>query len=188
MNNSTWIESNQSKIWKTAAVAALILLVILFMLHGNTQQLLEVMHRYSKLAVPISLLAYALLGATPVPSEPLTLFIVGLYGPWLAILLSTLGNTLAALIEFFVGGYINNLSDFEKRKAKLPFHLGNLPINSPIFLLLGRMLPGFGPKFVSIVSGVYRVPIWTYLWTALVSNTMGAVVVAFGGYGIFKLF
>lgn len=187
MNNSTWIESNQSKIWKTAAVAVLILLVTLLVLHGDTQQLLEVIRRYSKLTVPISLLVYALLGATPVPSEPLTLFIVGLYGPWLAILLSTLGNTLAALIEFFIGGYINDLSDFEKRKAKLPFHLGDLPINSPIFLLLGRMLPGFGPKFVSIVSGVYRVPIWTYLWTALVSNTMGAIVVAFGGYGIFKL-
>ena len=188
MNNSTWIEQNQSKIWKAALAIILIVLATVVALTQDTHKLQEFIGRNGKLSIVISLLIYALLGATPVPSEPITLFITSLYGPWVAILLASVGNTLAALIEFFIGGRINDFSGFENKKASLPFHLGEIPINSPLFLILGRMLPGFGPKFVSIASGLYQVPIWTYIWTALVSNTIGAAVVAGGGYGIFQLF
>jgi len=60
-------------------------------------------------------------------------------------------------------------------------------MNSPVFLLLARMLPGFGPKFVSVASGVFHVPIFTYLWTTLTANIIGAVLVVFGGYGLINL-
>jgi uncharacterized membrane protein YdjX (TVP38/TMEM64 family) len=187
-NSSTWNDSTQAKIWKAVAAVILIILATVLALHQNTHQLQEFIQRYRKWGAVLSLLIYALLGATPVPSEPITLIITSMFGPWPAALLATIGNTLAALIEFFIGGRINDLSDFEKKKENLPFHLNKLPINSPAFLLLGRMLPGFGPKFVSVVSGVYRVSLWTYIWTALVSNTVGALAVACGGYGIFQLF
>jgi uncharacterized membrane protein YdjX (TVP38/TMEM64 family) len=188
MNNNTWIEQNQSKIWKAALALVLIVLATIVALHQDTHKLQAFITRYGKLSVLVCLIIYALLGATPVPSEPITLLITGLYGPWIATAIAAVGNTLAALIEFFIGGRINDFSDFEKKKANLPFHLGEIPINSPLFLILGRMLPGFGPKFVSIASGMYQVPVWTYIWTALVSNTIGAALVAGGGYGIFQLF
>jgi len=104
-----------------------------------------------------------------------------------AILLATVGNTLAAIIEFYIGGGIGDLTDFEQKKGKLPFNLGKLPINSPVFLLLARMLPGFGPKFVSVVSGVYQVQMGTYLWTTVVANLLGAAMIVLGGTGLFAL-
>ncbi len=185
---NTWTETNSSKIWKYVLALLLITLATIVALHQDTQKLLEFLQKNGKLSLFISLFLYALLGATPIPSEPLTLVIVTLFGPLLAALVATLGNTLAALTEFFIGGRIGDLSDFERRKTRLPFHLDRLPIDSPFFLLLGRMIPGFGPKFISVVSGVYQVPLWTYIWTALVSNALGAGMIAFGGYGILKLF
>jgi uncharacterized membrane protein YdjX (TVP38/TMEM64 family) len=80
------------------------------------------------------------------------------------------------------------MTDFEKKKAKLPFSLGRLPVDSPVFLLLARMLPGFGTKFVSLAGGLYQVPMITYLWTTTVSNLIGAVFFVLGGYGLIKLF
>ena len=187
MNNETLNQNNTSKITKAVIAAFLIILATVLALTLNTQDLQNFLQKYKTWSIAVSLGLYAVLGATPIPSEPITVIFAGMYGPWLAALLATIGNTFAALIEFFIGGRINDLSDFEKKKAKLPFHLGDMPINSPAFLLLGRMLPGFGPKFVSIVSGVYQVPLWTYIWTAVVSNGIGAAMVAGGGYGIIKL-
>jgi uncharacterized membrane protein YdjX (TVP38/TMEM64 family) len=49
------------------------------------------------------------------------------------------------------------------------------------------MLPGFGTKFVSLASGVFHVPLFTYLWTTLAANFVGAIFVVFGGYGLINL-
>jgi uncharacterized membrane protein YdjX (TVP38/TMEM64 family) len=103
------------------------------------------------------------------------------------VLLAVIGNTLAAFAELLIGGSIGDISNFEQKKEKLPFHLEKLPINSPIFLLLARMLPGFGPKFVSLASGIFHVPLFTYLWTTLAANIVGAIFVVFGGYGLISL-
>ncbi|NMC84950.1 MAG: TVP38/TMEM64 family protein [Anaerolineaceae bacterium] len=178
---------NQGKIARLILAVLLIAAATLVALHQDTHKLQIFLKEYGRWSALACVFIYALLGATPVPSEPITVLLTTLFGPWWTALIATVGNTLAALIEFFIGGRINDLSDFEKRKAKLPFHLGKLPIDSPAFLLIGRMLPGFGPKFVSVVSGVYQVPLWTYLWTAGLSNAVGAVVVALGGYSLLQL-
>jgi uncharacterized membrane protein YdjX (TVP38/TMEM64 family) len=182
------VAANQGKIAKLILAVLLIVLATVVALHQDTHRLQVFLKEYSHWSALVCILIYALLGATPVPSEPITVLLTTLFGPWWTALIATVGNTLAALIEFFIGGRINDLSDFESRKAKLPFHLGKLPIDSPAFLLIGRMLPGFGPKFVSVVSGVYQVPLWTYLWTAGLSNAVGAVAVALGGYSLLQLF
>ena len=135
----------------------------------------------------VCVIAYILLGVTLIPSEPITLMVLAWKGPLIAVLLAVIGNTLAAFAELLIGGRIGDISNFEQKKEKLPFHLEKLPINSPIFLLLARMLPGFGTKFVSLASGVFHVPLFTYLWTTLAANFVGAIFVVFGGYGLINL-
>jgi uncharacterized membrane protein YdjX (TVP38/TMEM64 family) len=168
-------------------IILLVSFVSLFMLRQDTSGLLSIIQKYQNLSVVISLSLYTLLGATLIPSEPVTLFLIKLYGPFLAMAVATIGNTLAAFLEFFIGGNIGDLAEFEKRKARLPFHLGNLPVQSPLFILLVRMLPGFGSKFVSLACGIYRVPLFTYTWTTVLSNLVGAALVVAGGYGLLKL-
>jgi uncharacterized membrane protein YdjX (TVP38/TMEM64 family) len=163
-----------------------VLAVVLY--RQDTAVLLQIIVRHPNWGIILSLIGYTLLGATVIPSEPLTLGLLTLYGPFLAALVAMLGNTLAALLEFRIGGSLGDLAEFEQRKARLPLGLGKIPLDSPVFLLLARMLPGFGPKFVSLACGIYKIPMPTYLWTTLVSNAIGAVVVVAGGYGLLQLF
>ncbi|HVP20584.1 MAG TPA: VTT domain-containing protein [Anaerolineaceae bacterium] len=189
-NNTTHEENSRRKpgnyihyiLFALVLVAAFI-----FALHFNVSQLKDFLQKYEQFGVAIVLLVYAILGVTPIPSEPVTLLVLAWKGPVAAILLATVGNTLAAIVEFHIGSGVDDLTDFEKKKEKLPFHLGKLPINSPAFLILARMLPGFGSKFVSIVSGVYKVPLSTYLWTTVVSNLIGETIFVLSSYGLIGL-
>ena len=130
---------------------------------------------------------YGILGASPVPSEPLTLVLSASFGPFNAMLVAGFGNTLSAMIEYFIGTKIGDVADFEQRKEHLPFGLGRFPVSSPAFLIGARMLPGYGPKFVSVVAGMYKVKTWTYLWTSAVSTFLGAAIFAYGGFGLINL-
>lgn len=131
-----------------------------------------------------AVLLYALLGASPIPSEPLTVLITTIAGPLTATLVATLGNTLAALLEYTVGWRLGEVANFEQQRQRLPLGLGRFPVDSVWFLLLARSLPGIGPKFVSLSAGAYRVKLGRYIWTSLLSNLWGAAFFAFGGYGL----
>jgi uncharacterized membrane protein YdjX (TVP38/TMEM64 family) len=99
-----------------------------------------------------------------------------------------MGNNLAAVIEYFIGMGLGKIADFEKQRSKLPFGLGKFPADSVWFLICARFVPSFGGKIVSITGGVYKVPFGKYLWTAMVSNIFGSIVLALGGYSLLHTF
>lgn len=132
----------------------------------------------------LSILLYAVLGVTLIPSEPLTLFIGALFGPWLATLIAGTGNTMSALIEYYLGTHIGSATNFQQKKEKLPLGLGKLKIDSIPFLVGARMIPGYGPKIVSFMAGIYHVSLLRYFLTASIPNMFGAAIFAFGGFGI----
>jgi len=127
---------------------------------------------------------YAILGLTLIPSEPLTLFIGALFGPLLATLIAGTGNTLSAFVEYYLGTHIGSATNFNEKKNKLPFNLGKLKVESPLFLIGARLVPGYGPKVVSMLAGIYRVPLLRYLWTTIIPIFLGSAVFAFGGFGV----
>lgn len=131
--------------------------------------------------IVISILIYALLGLTLIPSEPLTLFVGALFGPWIATLIAGTGNTLSAFVEYYLGTHIGSATNFKEKKDKLPFGIGKLKVKSPLFLVGARMIPGYGAKFVSMMAGIYRVPLLRYLWTTALPIFIGAIIFAFGG-------
>ncbi len=134
----------------------------------------------------ISILLMGLLSATPIPTDPIVVLNGALFGPWIGILVSWMGNNLAAVIEYFIGIGIGKVSDFEKQKKNLPFGLDKFSPDSPIFLIFGRFIPQFGGKLVSVTSGVYRVKFSRYLWTAMLSNLVGSVFLAYGGHTLLR--
>ena len=164
-----------------------LIFAIFFSFNFNVAKMSDFLQKNENIGYFVCVIVYILLGVTLIPSEPVTLIVLAWKGPIIAVLLAVIGNTLAAFAELLIGGSIGDISNFEQKKEKLPFHLGKLPINSPIFLFLARMLPGFGAKFVSLASGVFHVPLFTYLWTTLAANFVGAIFVVFGGYGLISL-
>lgn len=181
------IFTDREKWYKLIPIVLIVIITLIFILTFDIEDLRQFLQKYEKPGLMICLLVYVFLGITFIPSDPVTLIVLAWKGPLIAIILSALGNTLAGMIEYAIGGNISDLADFEKGKEKLPFHLGRLPINSPIFLLLARAVPGFGPKFVNIAGGVYNVPLITYMWTSVVANLVGAVIVVLAGTGLIAL-
>jgi uncharacterized membrane protein YdjX (TVP38/TMEM64 family) len=136
----------------------------------------------------VSVFVYAALGMTFIPSEPLTLLIGAMFGPWVAMIVSWIGNTMAAIVEYFIGQRIGSAANFVEKKEKLPFGLGKLPVDSAWFLIGGRAIPLYGAKAISVVAGVYHVPLYRYIWTTAVTIFFGSAMFSFGGFGLGKLF
>lgn len=136
-------------------------------------------------AVAVAL--YGLFAPTPVPTDTITIVCGAMYGPIYGSAIAWMGNNIAALVEYFIGRHIGNNTDFEKEKAKLPLGLGKLPINSVPVLTLGRMLPFYGSKVISIMAGMYKVPIKRYIWTSALINFTGAIMLAYGGSRLLNL-
>jgi uncharacterized membrane protein YdjX (TVP38/TMEM64 family) len=132
----------------------------------------------------VSTLLFGLLGATPIPSEPLTILLSTIYGPFWAMIATSIGNLLSALVEYFISGELGSVANFDAWREKLPFGLSKFPVDSPVFLIGARIIPGYGSKFVSLVSGFYHVPLWRYIWTTFTATLMGAAVTAYAGYNL----
>lgn len=132
----------------------------------------------------LSILLMGILSATPIPTDPIVILNGAIFGPYIGILVSWMGNNLAAVIEYFIGKGIGHISDFDTQKKKLPFGLSKFPADSAIFLICGRFIPQVGGKIVSIAGGAYHVPFGRYLWTAVVSNLFSSMALSFGGYSI----
>lgn len=134
----------------------------------------------------LAILIYGFLSLTPVSTDPLTLVSGALFGPFIGVLVSWMGNNLASFIEYFVGATLASVTDFEEKRAKLPFNLGRLPAASPYFLIFARLLPAYGGKIVSFIAGAYRVPLPLYTWTTFLTNFFGSLLLSLGGYSLLK--
>jgi uncharacterized membrane protein YdjX (TVP38/TMEM64 family) len=132
----------------------------------------------------VSILLYGILAVSPIPADPLTLVNGAVFGPVWGSLIAWTGMNFAAMVEYFVGTRIGSAADFEERRENLPFGLGKLPVNSPLFLLGGRLLTGAGSKVVSYLSGIYRISMWRYLWTTSLSTLFGSLIFALSGAGL----
>jgi len=173
---------------KTLLTTIFFLVVIGLILAFDFQKIKTFIAGAGVWGVFLAIIIYGLLGFTVIPSEPLTVLIGAMFGPWVATLASLAGNTLSSMAEYSVGRRIGDATNFMSQKEKLPFGLGKLNPNSLAFLLFARAIPGFGGKAVSIISGVYRVNFWRFMWTAFVTLVVGSAAFAFGGFGLEKLF
>ncbi len=130
----------------------------------------------------VSLGLYALLSITPVNTDSLTLVNGLVYGVLAGTLIASVGNTVAALIEYYVGLKVRDVSGTEGQTFTVPVIKKKFPVRSWVFLIFGRFIPGYGGKAVSIIAGMYKVPVWKYVWTAFVANAIGAFMFAYGGF------
>lgn len=181
-----FIETRKNQIQAAVVIILVIILAVIIALTWDLDSIQMVILSSGWIGLVVCVGLYGLLGFTPIPSEPLTVFISTIYGPFTATLVSGSGNLLAALMEYYVGRHLGNFSNFEQRRKHLPFGLGRVPVESPVFLIVARMLPGYGPKFVSILGGVYHVPLYRYIWTAAIPTFLGSAIFAYGGYSLLQ--
>lgn len=174
------------QIWTLLSFVLSIIIVVFVVKHlGGTENIL----RSIGIAGPlVSIALYGILSVTPITTDSLTIINGAMFGPLWGSLISWLGNNFASFIEYYVGHSVSRASNFKKNKHKLPLGLGKLPADSVWFLIFGRLIPGYGGKLISLIAGVYHVPLWRYTWTTFLTNLGGSILLAFGGHGLVNFF
>lgn len=168
-------------------ISVVVVFIIAYLISKQMVEVKKFIQQSGWIGVVVCILLYGVLAISPIPADPLTVFIAAIYGPITATLVAGTGNLLAAEVEYFYGSKFSSASNFDQRIQSLPFGLNRLPVNSPVFLIVARMVPAYGSKFVSLVGGLYKVPVGRYTWTTMISTYLGAAVFAFGGWGILSL-
>lgn len=180
-------EDNKSQPLRTLVISLVVIIILIVVISKDMTQVREFIRNSGWIGLLTSVLLYGILGASPIPSEPLTVLLSSVFGPFNATIAAGVGNLLAAMIEYYIGEHMGRVASFAERREKLPFGLGKIPVESPVFLIVARMLPGYGPKFASLLGGIYRVPIVRYIWTAAIPTFLGAAIFAYGGFGLLQL-
>jgi uncharacterized membrane protein YdjX (TVP38/TMEM64 family) len=134
------------------------------------------------LTVPV----HTILSVTPFPSELFVLANGTAYGWLWGGLLGWLGWSLASMLEYTLAARTSKDLDLDAQIAKLPPALQKLPVDHPLFLILGRQVP-FGFHVVNILAGVKRISPWRHLWCSAVGSVPGAVLYAGLGAGVLSL-
>lgn len=134
-----------------------------------------------------AIIFYTILAPTPITTDPITLIMGVTYGPLLGMAIAWIGNTCAALVEYAVGKRIALEHQRQHPEKDLPAFLKRLPVQSPAFLILGRTIPGYGGKIISILAGMHQVPLQRYIWTTALTNLLGSILLAYGGFSLIHL-
>ena len=166
----------------TSIIGLALGVLILFYVAKNIHDAENIILKAGVAGPAVAIMLYALFAPTPVSTDALTIICGALYGPFYGSAIAWMGNNVAALVEYFIGARISENTDFEKEKKKLPFGLSKLPINSIPVLTLGRMLPFYGSKVISIMAGMYGVPYKRFIWTSALINLTGAIMLSYGGF------
>ncbi len=174
-----------NKFW--ALISLVVIIISLYFLVKNTRDVEVIVRNAGVFGPLVVLLIYAVVALTPIPSDPITVINIALFGPVLGFFISWMGNNIGALMEYYFGAHLSKTTNFKDYKEKLPFGLNKLPVNSPWFLIGGRLIPGYGGKVISIIAGMYRVSVTTFFWTTALTNFLGAILLGFGGYGIINI-
>lgn len=160
---------------------------VIYFLFKHADYITGILKKSGPLAPIVAIILYTVLAPTPITTDPITIILGVTYGPLMGLTIAWVGNTMAALVEYYVGLKIRHVVNGKKQVSNMPFGLGKLPVNSVPFLIFGRMIPGYGAKIISLLAGAYKVPLRRYLWTTAVTNLLGSLLLAYGGFGLFKL-
>lgn len=171
----------------TIITTVLFMVVVAVIIKYDFGKIKDLIGRSGVWGIAISIVIYAVLGLTFIPSDPITILLGAMFGPWTALLVSGVGNTLAAMVEYYMGRRIGSASNFSEIKRSLPFGLEKLKVDSPFFLIFARMIPAYGSKVVSTMAGMYHVPLRRYIWTTAIPIFLGSAIYAFGGSGLHGL-
>lgn len=169
-------------IWR---ILSLSLFVIMFyLLIDRADEIKKLLENGGVWTPILGIITLALLGPTPVATEPIIILLAVSYSPFWGMVIGAVGNTLAMLIEYSVAYKLAEIFDYQKEKKRLPKFLRKIPANNIYFLIIGRMVPGYGSKIISLIAGAEKVDMKLYFWTSLISGIFGAFIISYGGFGI----
>ncbi len=135
------------------------------------------------LTVPL----HALIAVTPFPSDVVAMANGALYGFVAGTVLSWLGWFLASFLQYGLGWRAGKDLAVQAWRARAPVWLQRLPVDHPLFLILGRYVPYVGGHMTTLLPGALRVPLRRYAWCTAVALVPQSLVMSAAGAGLMLL-
>lgn len=176
---------SKKKIWQIISI--IFIVILLYFGFRENRQISQILIDAGPFTPIVAVIILILLAPTPITADPIVILLGGIYNPFIALIIGTIGNTFAMFIEYFFGAKLAEIFEYDKEKKKLPKFIQKFPADSWVFLIFGRMIPGYGSKIISLIAGAEKVNIRTYIWTSIVSGIFGAAILAFSGAEVLKL-
>ena len=176
----------KKRVWEF--ISLLLIALLLYYIFKETDKITEVLLKAGPFTPLLIIIFLIILGPTPIATDPLVILMGLTYGPFWGMVIGTIGNTGAMFVEYYFGSRLAEIFEYEKEKEKLPKYIQKFPADSWVFLIFGRMIPGYGSKIISLIAGAEKVSTNTYLWTSALSGIFGAFLLSYGGFELLKFF
>ena len=137
--------------------------------------------RYA-LSALVYMMAYLVSVAFSVPGATVLTLAGGfLFHLFPGIVYVNVGATLGATFAFLFSRYILGDAIQARHSAQLEKFNRELDENGHLYLLTVRFIPVFPFFLINILSGLTKIPLWTYVWTTSVGILPGSLVYTFAG-------
>jgi uncharacterized membrane protein YdjX (TVP38/TMEM64 family) len=137
--------------------------------------------RYT-LSVLVYMLVYLVSVAFSVPGATVLTLAGGfLFHLFPGVVYVVAGATLGATFAFLLSRYILGNTIQNKYGVQLQRFNRELDENGHLYLLTVRFIPVFPFFLINILSGLTKIPLWTYVWTTSVGILPGSLVYTFAG-------
>ena len=131
---------------------------------------------------PLAVVIFAVVASAPFSvTDALAVMNGVLFGPWIGSVVNAAGLVLAAVIGYVVALRTSQLLNIEESVARLPAWVRHFKIGSPMFLIVVRVIPGFGGTIATQTAAALRVPIWRQIYTMCAIAVPICTALAIGG-------
>jgi uncharacterized membrane protein YdjX (TVP38/TMEM64 family) len=160
-----------------AASFALAILVIRYKPHVE-----HVLLAYYPWTYPLAIIVFALVASAPFSvTDALAVMNGAVFGPLMGSIINAIGIVLAALFGYWINRHASRLLDLDSYLERLPKWVKRFPVGSPAFLILVRVIPGFGGTVATATAAAFRVPVWVHVWTmSVVAVPICTILAIFG--------
>jgi len=124
---------------------------------------------------------HIVLAITPFPSDLISIANGAMYGFPLGAGLSWFAWWIAALLEFGLGRRTRKDLHLEEATDRLPHWLRRFPVEHPVFLIVGRLVPWVGGHATTFVPGAAGVSWRRYVWCSAIGIIPGALLMPYIG-------
>ncbi len=176
------------------ALCALIAIVLAIRLSGadsyltveNLRKHKELLEQFIDAHYALSVLVYILVYLVSVAFSVPGATVLTLAGGFLfhlfpGIVYVNVGATLGATFAFLFSRYILGNTIQNKYGTQLERFNRELEENGHLYLLTIRFIPVFPFFLINILSGLTKIPLWTYVWSTSIGILPGSVVYTFAG-------
>ena len=119
-----------------------------------------------KVAIPLATAIFAVVASAPFSvTDALAVMNGVVFGRFWGSIIDIVGIVFAAMLGYWVNRHATHLLDLPKALERLPAWVRRFRVGSPLFLILVRVIPGFGGTVATATAAAFRVPLWIHVLT-----------------------